>query len=232
MENTTANSYNLSIRISSDGFSLLVTDGSGLQLSTKKVTASVFSLSAEEITNIIEKETQLNFHHIRIICETDIYIFVPMPLFRTGEAVHFLNFQHKAKKNERVIYNTIPTWNTVNVFSIPGSLLQALTDLFPGQAIEHHMSSFLSDKIKPQQENSLSIWARQQMADLIIIKEGKLQLLNSFSYQTAEDFCFHALNAMEQLSLDTNKHKVFLYNATKKPELEKVLENYVTIINN
>jgi hypothetical protein len=231
MENTIANSYTLSIRISSDGFSLSVNEKSGLQLSTKNVAASIFSLSAEDIIKILRNETELNYQQIRIICESDIYIFIPTALFKPEEATDFINFQRKIPKSERIIVNKIPSWDTVNVFTLPGNLVQAITHTFPDLTIQHQMSYLLEEDVKSQPENALHVYVRPNMLDIVALKAGKLQLLNSFNYHTTEDFTYHALNVVEQLSLDLDKCKVYLYNADKKPELAKVLGNYVTIAN-
>jgi hypothetical protein len=231
MENNIGNSYILSIRISSDGFSLSVNEKTGLLLSTKNVAASVFSLSADDLIKILSNETQLNYEQIRIICESDTYIFIPTALFKPEEATDYINFQHKIPKNERIIVNKIPTWDTVNIFTLPANLVQAIQHVFPLLTIQHQMSHLLEDSVKPQPDNVLHIYIRSTMLDVIALKDGKPVLLNSFSYQTTEDFSYHALNVVEQLSLDMDKCKVYLYNVDKKPELAKVLGTYVTLAN-
>jgi len=231
MENTTGNSYNLSIRIKSDGFYLSVYDEFGLLLSSQHIAVSAFNLSADEIIRIMNNEIQLNYKSLNLICESDSYLFIPTPFFKIDEAADLLNFQHrKEDKKERLVVNMLTNWDTVNVFSIPAALEQALTNLFPGTGIEHQTSWLLNHKIKLYQENSLSVWVRSNMLDIVVIKDGKLQLMNSFSYQTPEDFTYHTLNVIELLSLDIEKCKVYLYNSEKKPELEKTLGSYVTVI--
>jgi len=231
MENSSENLNYLSIRINSDGFSLSVSEESGLLISTKTVSAQLFSLRAEEIVSILKPETELNCGKINIICETDHYIFVPTPFFKPEEAPHFVALQNKLAKNERVLYNVIPMWDTVNIFTIPAALLQALVQLFPEQSIEHHMSSFLNTVKQSRQDESIHVWARAKMVDIILLKAGKLQLINSYSYQTPEDFTYHTLNVAEQLAIDTEKCPLYLWNAEKQPEAGKLLNNYLTVIN-
>lgn len=229
MENTAGNSYILSIRINSDGFSLLINDESGSLLSTQHVSTVLYSLSAEKIARIISVEAPNNYQKVNVICESDKYIFVPTPFFKPEEATNFLYFQHKKEKHERIMYNYIPDWNTVNVFAVPTVLEQALARLYPESIIEHQLTWLLKNKVKQQFSNSLFIWVRGKMLDVIALKDGKLQLLNSFSYQTPEDFSYHTLNIIEQLSLDIEKCQVYLYNSEKKPELARILEKYVTV---
>lgn len=226
---TISNQYSLSIRIGSDGFSLSVIDESNTLLSTKTISVILASLPVEEIANLINKETQINYRNIRLVYESDLYAFVPAPVFRSNEAAYYLNFQQTINKNDIVLYNYLPVWDTVNVFAIPKTIQTALSQLFPNTIIEQHLSYFLSTRVKTQHENSIFIWTRPKMMDVIVFKNGKLHLLNSFSYQTAEDFTYHTLNIIDQLSIDTEKCKVRLFNAEKKPELLSTLEKYLEV---
>jgi len=229
-DSTISNQYSLSIRISSDGFSLSVVDGSDSLISTKIIPTILTSLSAEQITTLINKETQINYRNIHLIYESDIYTFVPAPVFRSNEAAEYLNFQqNKTTKNDIVLYNYLPVWDTVNVFAIPKAIQAALSQLFPNTIIEQHVSYFLSTKVKTQHENALFIWTRPKTLDIIAFKNGKLYLLNSYLYLTAEDFTYHTLNIIDKLSIDTDKCKVGLFNAEKKPELKKTLEKYLEV---
>ena len=229
-DSTISNQYSLSIRISSDGFSLSVVDGSDSLISTKIIPTILTSLSAEQITTLINKETQINYRNIHLIYESDIYTFVPAPVFRSNEAAEYLNFQqNKTTKNDIVLYNYLPVWDTVNVFAIPKAIQAALSQLFPNTIIEQHVSYFLATKVKTQHENALFIWTRPKTLDIIAFKNGKLYLLNSYLYLTAEDFTYHTLNIIDKLSIDTDKCKVGLFNAEKKPELKKTLEKYLEV---
>ena len=229
-DSTISNQYSLSIRISSDGFSLSVVDGSDSLISTKIIPTILTSLSAEQITTLINKETQINYRNIHLIYESDIYTFVPAPVFRSNEAADYLNFQqNKTTKNDIVLYNYLPVWDTVNVFAIPKAIQAALSQLFPNTIIEQHVSYFLATKVKTQHENALFIWTRPKTLDIIAFKNGKLYLLNSYLYLTADDFTYHTLNIIDKLSIDTDKCKVGLFNAEKKPELKKILEEYLEV---
>ena len=231
MENTTENSYSLSIRISSDGFSLSVCEASGLIISSKTVNAQLFALKTEDIISLFKPETELNCKKTSIICETDHFVFIPTSFFKPEEAIHFIGLQNKMAKNERVLYNAIHEWDTINTFTIPAALLQALMLLFPEKTIEHHMSTFLNAVTPTRQDDSMHVWVRTKMADIIVLKAGKLQLINSYAYQTPEDFTYHTLNVAEQLTIDTEKCPLYLYNAEKKPEIGKLLNNYITVTN-
>jgi len=228
-ESTISNQYSLSIRIGSEGFSLSVEDDSNNIISTRKVSSLMSSLSTDEIIILISKETQLNYRHIHLIYESEVYSFVPAPVFQPNEAVDYLNIEQKTTKDDIILYNFLPAWDTVNIFTIPKTFQTALNQLFPNTIIEHHLSHFLTDKVKTQHENSIFIWLRPTIMDVIVFKNGRLHLLNSFGYQTTEDFTYHTLNIVDQLSIETEKCKVKLFNNEKKPEVKRLLEKYLIV---
>ncbi|MEI8085410.1 MAG: DUF3822 family protein [Paludibacter sp.] len=223
------NQYSLSIRFNLDGFYLSVLDISNTLISAKKVSIPIYSTPKAEIAKIIEREADglLDYQNIRLICELDGYIFVPNALFeKENEADYFL-FEHKLDKNDCIISNNISSWETVNVFTIPISLKEALNQLFPNSIIEHHLSYFLTDKIKSRNEESVQIWVKSKIMDVVVITGGNLQLINSFSFNTPEDFTYYTLNIFEQLSLDIESCKVKLYNTEGNNELQRLLQKYV-----
>jgi hypothetical protein len=229
---TQKNKYSLSIRFSSGGFTLWVYDESNQLLSSKQLTALMFSLSENEIIEMLvgEVETQLNYRSIRLICELDNYVFVPIPIFKPEEAKDYLHFQYNIAKYERVIFDELKAWNTVNVFSIPNTLKNALKHLFPDLAVEHHLSFFLTDKVISQNGNVLNIWVRPKMMDVVVSIKGNLTLINSYAYQTPEDFTYFTLNIFEQFMLDTETCEVKLFNVEKNSILRKYLQKYVKTV--
>ena len=231
LENSTIiNQYLLSIRLSSNGFNISVFNESGVLLTSKKITNSLFSLSSDEIIKLLTSDVQLNYKSVRLICESDRYIFIPAPIFKTEEAADMLHFQFKPVKTDQIILNRIPKWETVNVFSIPKPVHIALSKLFPNAIIEHHLSYFLNEFVKPQNGDTVYIEIRNNLMDVVVVTTGGIQLINSFSFNTPEDFTYNTLNLFDTLTLDTENCRVILYNSDKKPELQKTLEKYLDVI--
>lgn len=230
IESSPIKQYLLSIRISSEGFNLTVFDESSVLLSSKKVAMSILSLSADEIIKNMLPETKLNYRSVRLIYESDIYTFIPAPVFKMEEAADMLHFQFKPDKKDQIILNRIPKWQTVNVFSIPKTVNQALIHLFPNAIIEHHLSYFLNEFVKLQSEDRVYIAVRSNMMDVVVILNGKIQLINSYNFSTPEDFTYYTLNLFDKLPLDSENCNVILFNSDKRPELQKTLEKYLEVI--
>lgn len=227
-ESTQKDTYSLAIRIDSDGFSLLVLDKTDSLLTTKRVDSSLFELPFTEILSLIQSEVQFNYNHVKITIESDQYVIIPLDIFRIEEAADFLFLEHKPAMTDSILFNKIQEQNIATVFTIPGKIHEALNLLFPDIEIEHHLRKFIADKIKS--ESGVYCWSRNKKLDIVVMKDGKLQLINSFSYQTPEDFLYYLLNVYEKLSLDRFKFPLHLFNIKQKPEIKSLLEKYLTVI--
>lgn len=223
------NQYSLSIRFSSDGFSLSVHDELNNLLSTKKVATLLFSHTEEEIIRklLYEPELQVSCKNIRLICELDTYAFVPITLFDEQYSDSFLFYHDKKEKNEKVIFNRLSEWDMVNVFSIPPALYGALNHLYPDLIVEHHLSNFFSSKVNVNLSQTVQIWVRPTKMDVMVFTNGRPVLMNTFPYKSTEDFIYYTLHVFEQLSLNVETYEVKLYNTNKSTDLQLNLQRFI-----
>ena len=223
------NQYSLSIRFSSDGFSLCIYDEVDHLISKKRVDQSLFLLKENAIYELIanEVETQLEFKNIRLICESDIYTLVPDVFFTPEMVCDYLYFDREKNKNDSELFSQLTVWENTLIYSLPTHLQNAINRVYPNKHIEHHLTLFLSEIANDRNESGLKIWTRQKKLDVAVITNGKLTLLNSYNYNTPEDYTFFVLNIFEQLSLDTETCKVEIYNLDNNSEIKNLLQIYV-----
>ena len=229
-EKPTIHSNHLVLQMDAEGFSLSVFDKSNQFLSGKRVDSDIFRLNAEELYNLLKAETDLNVGKIDVVVESYQYCIIPADIFRLEDATDFLLFEHKPAPTDSILYNKIPEFGIVTVFGIPETVLDALNQLFPNSAIEHHLSRFISENVSMQNENCLFCHAGNKKLDAVAIKNGKLALINSFGYKTPEDFLYFVMNLYDKLSLNQQKHPVYLLNSIKNQNVEKLLKTYLTTI--
>lgn len=221
--------YSLSIRFSSDGFSLSIYDELDKLLTLKKVATTLFTIASEDIFKLLAEETETlqNMKSFRFICETDVYTLVPTAIFKEEEASLYLNFHDKTENNDRVLFNRLLQRDIVNVFSIPNALNTAVNQLYPGSTIEHHLSWFFNEKLNQQNDNSVQIWVRPEIMDVVVLTSGNVILANSYAYETSKDFVYFTLNLFEQLSLNKEEYKVKLYNTKNQTDIQNHLKKYI-----
>ncbi len=89
------------------------------------------------------------------------------------------------------------------------------------------MSWFLLEKIKWTDESCVQIWVRPKLMDVVVLTRGNIVLVNSYDYQTVEDFTYFTLNIFQQLGLNKEEYPVKLYNSENCPELKQHLDKYL-----
>ena len=224
------NNYGLSIRFTSDGFSLFITDENHKHISKKNVSGNIYKLKETEIIDLLSKQSEilLNYKSVRLICESNTYTIIPYLFFKKDEVTEMLKFQHPdLSKDSTVLYNSLEIWDAVNIFSIPKTLADVLHQFLPEINIEHHLTTFLTDYIALQNEKCLHIWIRPEKMDVVVLNGNNPLLINTFDYNTPEDFTFHTMNAIQQLGLNPDVCKVFLYNSEKVYELSQLIGKFV-----
>lgn len=223
------NQYTLSIRVSPDGFFFSVSDSSDILLGSKDVPCHLFSLGQHEIASLLENESILfnpDYNQVHLIVETGRYVFVPAPLFMPQETDTYFNFQHRKEKDNIVIFNRIDKWNTVNVFSLPYAIHEALQSVFPDIVPLHQLSFVLNHAIRSA-EDCLHVWVRPHDIDVVVIQQKQLKLMNSFPYSAVEDAVYYILTIFEQLNLDVEQTKIKLYQRIKNDGLKSILSQYI-----
>jgi len=229
MEKNSENSYILTIRFNSDGFSLSVSDNFNALLSVMNIPINWSSISLEELILSLKNETQINYKSIRIIYESDNYTFIPVDLFKIEEAIYFLSLEHTLSNTDSVLFNKILYHEIVNIFTVPGIIHNAINQSFPEIQIEHHLSWILTDKILRKTETCIYCLLRTKMLDVIVVENSKIQLINSFTGDTAEDFVYFTLSVIEKLSIESANSIAILLNKDKKPEFGNLLEKYIAV---
>ncbi len=219
--------YTLSIRVSPDGFSLSIPDNKGVELLKRKVHASLFQMNKEEIINLFEAEiTSSDYNDIELIVESDLYTLIPASIFEIQNLDDYFYFQHTKDKQQIVLFNRIQSHNIINIFSVPVILNNCLNDLFPETIINHHLSYFLSQRIKAK-NSAVYIWVRAKKIDMIVFKSGVISFINSFDYHTKEDLAYYVLAVCEQLSLDVEDIVIKLYQRNDASGFKDILSMYV-----
>lgn len=228
-ENFNTNEYNLSIRFTSDGFSLFVTDERDNLLSSKNTTFDIFNKGKEEIIEKLLEEhvLDINYRSVRIIVESDYYSCIPESMFNEEHLLDILQLQHhQIKPTDCIIHNLLLAWNAVLAFTIPKQLYEVISETLPEINIEHHLYAFINDKVALDAGQNLHVWVRHQTIDIVALEKGNLILINKYSFNTKEDFVFHLLNAAKQLSFDREQCNLNIYNSDQQPELAELTAKY------
>lgn len=211
------------------GLSFLVTnpESSEVVFFVEKILA--YSTTPEEllmeIESIMFNHEILNssFQEVTLVYATPIYSLVPVSLFDETKASEYLKFNSKILANDYMAHDVLESQELVVVY-IPFMNINNFFFEKYGSFSYYHSTTVLLKSILEKEKYSLPkmyLHFQKNSFDCIVLKNGELQLCNSYSFKTPEDFIYYTLFCMEQLKLNPETLPVLLCG-----EIEKDDENY------
>ena len=178
-----------------------------------------------DIETIMFKNDVLNtnFSEVTVIYSTPIYSLVPAPLFDETKASEYLKFNSKILANDYMAHDILEGYGIVVVY-VPFMNINNFFFEKYGSFSYYHATTIMLKAILETEKYSLPkmyLHFQKNCFDCIVLKNGELQLCNSYAYKTPEDFIYYTLFCMEQLNLNPENIPVILCG-----EIEKEDENY------
>ncbi len=204
--------FQLSIRLSLDGFSFNILD-----IEKNRHLALISYLLQEisdyddlrkEINNIFSQQYLLQRFYSRtyILFETNKSTLIPSALFNSNALQDYLRFNHFLHKDDEVHFDKLINLEACQIFAVPRIIRETFKEKYTKFRIVHYLSSLIENLLlqtKNQHiENSLFVNVRNSVFDLVYIDNSKLKFVNTFRYRTAEDFAYFTLYTMEQLKFN------------------------------
>lgn len=160
------------------------------------------------------------------------YTLVPDELFDENHIKTYLNFTHSLQPGNLIASNHIGGLAAHNVYAVPAIIRETLVQLFPAHRMTHQLTTLLETLfIMNRNEGSeTKVYANvsARFYDLIIMRDGKLILCNTFEFSTAEDFLYYLLFAFEQLQISPGETPVTLIGNISKPGMiHDLLKQYI-----
>lgn len=176
-----------------------------------------------KIQNVINQQKLIfnQFKEVVIIYATNLYALVPTLLFDKHKASEYLKFNSKIlpgdfiatdeTNNKEITVAYVPYTNINNYFY----------EQF-GDLTFYHSSIPLLNHFLTIENNSTTtkvyVHILTNYYDLIIFKDGKLLLFNTYHFITSEDFIYYILFSFEQLNLNPDKVEVQFCGEVKKED--------------
>jgi hypothetical protein len=218
INNTEYSNHKLSILITQDGLSYSlysISENKFQTLVSKKFNSKSSWLS--EIREFVENEKLNNkdFHSVDIIYATNKVSIVPDAIFNKQdvEKIYKLNFYHEPNTRKILSKNLARSSNAI-VFSVEKELLELLTSLFTSyniapQSSKFIESNFMKNRISNDREKTkMFVQVFEDFMEILVLKDSKIFLYNTFVYQTANDLLYYVINVFEQLKLSQKETEV------------------------
>ena len=230
------NKIKLSIQVCLNGLSFCILNASSQEVLWYKKTNFPKEYNPvkilEQIEHIYSNENALEreFDEVKVLFANDLYSLVPKDLFLEDEASNYLKFNTKILKTDVVAHDVLENQEIVTVYIPFTNITNFLFDKHGEFEYVHSISVLIETIFKINTGKGTEVFLNNYDTyfDLIVIKDNKLLLSNSFSYETKEDFIYYLLFTVEQLELDPSDLDLKLMGAiNSESPLYKIAYNYI-----
>ena len=228
----------LSIQFSLDGFSFCILNKSSKTFTAlydytfKNLNNSPQKL-LENISDIFKNEEllQKKYDSVNVSHINELATFVPKPLFDSGKLKEYLSFNTKVYPTDYFVYDEIKSHDIVSVYIPYANINNFLLEHFNGFVFKHFSSILIENLLNVYKFSLIPhmfAYINNNHFELVVIANKKLQLYNTFTFATKEDFIYYVLFTAEQLKLNPKKFELLLLGTIQKDDdLYKMAYTYI-----
>jgi len=229
-------SYFLSIRSSSGGLSFCVLDPvTNTYIAFANIPFDDTSKDNIKTQEVLLKEEllQLPYKKVFFLYESPKATLVPSALYDSKKHEELYCFNHSTNDEDlEFVAQKIKMADAWNLFSIPEFMYHLVKTQFESVVFYQHYSPFVEACMlasqQRKQEVVMHIAMHDNFFDLLVLKERKLALCNSYAYDNTNDFLYFVLFSFEQLKLEADNTNVIIHGlADKQQAVYKELKNYL-----
>lgn len=132
------------------------------------------------------------FNNIFISYSFNESILTPVIYYNSIQNNENMNLVYGDLNNGIVLTDDVKEKSLYNIYRIPVDIHKAIEDQFPTAKFFHQYSLLV--KQLPDTGNIMKIIFYQNKIVITLLKKDKLQIVQTFSYATAEDVVYHMLN--------------------------------------
>jgi hypothetical protein len=172
------------------------------------------------------------FRSTRVIFSHCKATLIPSALFLPEERHHYLDLNLEGSNDDEVHHDSLENLGIINVYSVPGQVLNDISRLFPGSR-HFHVTSVLIQSLYVNYKNLMGdgkifLNVRDDEFDLLIFNGKQLGYCNSFPFKAPEDLVYYLIFVMEQLNLNPEEVPLVLLGAAdRRSRLFELLFRYV-----
>ena len=226
----------LSVQASLNGLSFCILDTiennivflKETQFQTQKNPIEIEKLVKEifDNTSVLQQE----FKKINLIHQNNICTFVPKALYDESNLTDYLKFNNKIFDSDFIATDEIPSKEIISVYVPFVNINNYFFELFGSFEYQHASTILVNQLLKHTTETTNKLYCNVSPTsfELIYIKNGTLNLFNSFQFDTKEDFIYYILFTIEQLQLNTETiDLVLLGEIGLDDDLYSILYQYI-----
>lgn len=199
--------YNLSIRLSPNGFSFYVVDpvnGGAAVYETLLLPQNQLTASSVEELVYRNEQLLLPFKRTEIIVVSPVFSLIPISLLSEEKETESLSFLFPEMKGKCMV-NNFRKNELVNQFAMDEAIYNFLTRTLSVTRVTHYITPILEyfiERSKFGNYSKLYVNVESDRLDLFCFNRNQLVLANSFPFQQLNDAIYFILYSWEKLELN------------------------------
>lgn len=171
-----------------------------------------------------------SFSEINLVINNEYSVIIPSQNAYNNSGIDYLNVIHGDNYRGQVYKDAVNGTDMINVYRIPGELVTEINNHLKGCSITHTYSKIISNVVSETQGNLLKVLFYENSIIVVVLKDHKLHLIQTFSFQSADDVLYYLLSIGQRFHLNADQtvlHVSGMFN-TASPllhELRKVYKN-------
>lgn len=145
----------------------------------------------------------------RVFINNELSLLVPIFKFNTDLAAHYLDLVFGEDTVSAIQFEHLPIEpGMINVYRVSEDLLKALSQNLTEVTLKHTWSNIIKtvvSDISAYPSDCIYIQFYNTFFIATVVKDKKLQLTQSFAYETPEDVLYYLLNITERFDLNSRK---------------------------
>lgn len=217
------NTYRLSIRLFSDGFSLSILYTSDNSLVEKEdVTADGRTPLYQLVEKALQRPrlTEYTFQSVELLVLSPSTC-VPLEFFRREEVFPLYNITFPSLKVSKaeVHYQILPQLEVVELFSVNQQILQTIQGIYPDVEIvslEGRAIETIATADRKLQDNSIHFYAMIAPKNMLVccFKEQRLHFATTYTVDNDADRLYYIMGVWKNLQMDEHTQLLHLNNAS------------------
>ena len=179
----------------------------------RPLTDSQLAVSISELAHKSTLLRKVDFRNVSVQFASKRFTLMPAAIFKEEDAGNYFYFNHCKQDDEEIYSEVIRSYDAVNIFGVPGSLISAFKKLFDKFSVHHHLTGLIAaSKFDGQQQPGKNVFinVRAENLDVIVVEDRKLLLANSYPFKTPDEGLYFIVMVFEQLSLNAEKAPLIL----------------------
>jgi|GEM_PF-1192941 len=191
----------------------------------------------EIIKKLIDEDSNLSYNFQSTIFQYRSFraMLVPETLFDSNNLKSFLKFHHDIEDKDHIRFIELKPAEAFVIFAVPVPIEEIICLKFPHLIFAHPTVPFIYNALVNRDKNESLPCIHVNFAidffDILIIRNNKIQLYNSFFYKKYTDVLYFIVNILNLFSIKPDNTKVYISgDIEEKSELELELEKIFKVI--